>query len=754
MKQIILLITNISLLLACSQKNKPEFTDYTKYVDPYIGTGYHGHTFMGANVPFGAVQVGPTNYIRGWDWCSGYHYSDSIVTGFSQLHLNGTGIGDLGDVLIMPYTGKIKTFPGTIDEPLKGYATKYSHENEIAGAGYYSVLLEEYNIQVELTASERIAFHRYTFSKSENNARIAINLENGIGWDRPVKTSLSQLNDTTYLGYRFSTGWAKDQRVYFAVLISKPVENFQIFNDGQELDSISATGKSLTGILSFPVKENEIVMLKVGISAVSEENAIANIYAEIPGWKFNQVAADAKLKWNKELKKIEVKAADESQLRTFYTAMYHAFTTPVLFNDVNGDYRGADQKVYNDTGFQNYSIFSLWDTYRAAHPFYTLTQPERVNDFIKTMLSIYQQQGKLPIWHLMGNETDCMVGYSAVPVIADAWFKGINKFDPELMLQAMKSSSMRDDYGVSFLKDLGYIPADRERESVSKALEYAISDWGIAQVAKNMGRQEDYEYYSKRAKAYTIYFDQKSKFMRPKLSDGNFREPLNPFESIPQWGDYTEGNAWQYTWLVPHDVEGLISLFGGDEPFIEKLDSLFVVSGDMGEQAPPDISGLIGQYAHGNEPSHHIVYLYAYAGQQWKTAEKVKYILNELYNDTPAGISGNEDCGQMSAWYILSAMGFYQVNPSNSVFVFGSPLFDEVTLHLPDNKLFVVKTLNNSNENIYIQSAKLNGKPYTKSYITYNTILTGGTLEFTMGNTPNKEFGMKTEDRPRSIIYD
>ena len=754
MKKLYFILAALLLFSACKNEKpvKTEAVDLTSYVDPFIGTGYHGHVFLGANVPFGGVQTGPVNFVKGWDWCSGYHYSDSIVTGFSQLHLSGTGIGDLGDVLVTPYTGEIKSSPGTLKNPLEGYASLYSHKDEIAKAGYYSVIMKKYDIHVELTATERVAFHKYTFPEGKE-AHIAINLTSGIGWDQPVETFLKKSDARTYIGYRFSSGWAKDQRLWFAIRTSKPAESFQLFNDDKAVSGDSARGAKIVGILNLSTSNDEEVMLKIGISPVSAENALANISAEIPDWNFNNVVAEAKAKWNKELGKIVVKGKNESDLRTFYTALYHSFTHPVLFNDHNGDYRGTDGNVYHKPGFVNYSIFSLWDTYRAEHPLFTLLEPERVPDMINTMLNIYKQQGKLPVWHLMGNETDCMVGYSAVPVIADAFFKGFKGFDVNLAYEAMKVSSARDDYGLKYLKEKGYIPADKEKESVSKALEYCISDWCIAEMAKKLGKNDDFEYYRKRAESYKQYFDQLRQFMRAKLDNGKFREPFSPFRSIHEWGDYTEGNAWQYTWLVPEDVEGLINLFGGDKPFLAKLDSLFVVQGDMGEDASADISGLIGQYAHGNEPSHHVTYMFAYAGEQWLTAEKNRLIQRSFYSDKPDGLCGNEDCGQMSAWYIFSSMGFYPVNPAGGAFVFGSPLFDEVTISLPGDKEFTVKSVNNSDQNMYIQSVKLNGAIYTRSYITYKEIMNGGTLELEMGPKPNYQFGAATDDRPKSEIY-
>lgn len=734
---------------SCSTSQQSGVTreDVTKYVDPYIGTDYHGHVFLGANVPFGAVQPGPTNYVKGWDWCSGYHYSDSIMTGFSQLHLSGTGIGDLGDVLITPYTGELHFSPGSIEEPLKGYASLYTHEREKTEPGYYEVDLLDYDVNVKLTATERVAFHSYTFPESKD-ARIAVNLQMGIGWDSPVNTSLKQLNDTTLAGFRHSTGWAKDQRLYYAIITSKPIEQLDIRVNGAVVSENDAEGKDVVGVISYKTRKNEEILLKVGISPVSYDAALANISAEIPHWHFAEVKRKAGDKWNRELSKITVEHPDDAVKRKFYTAMYHSFIAPVLFNDHNRNYQGTDKEVYENPGFDNYSIFSLWDTYRAIHPLFTIVQTERVDDMINSMLAIYQQQGKLPVWHLMGNETNTMVGYSAVPVVADAFFKGFDGFDKELAYESVLATSTNGEFGLDYLEEKGYIPADKEKESVSKALEYAISDWAIARFAEKMGDTEKADYYHQRSKAYERYFDPETRFMRPVMSNGKFREPFNPFTSVHEVGDFTEGNSWQYTWLVPHDVYGLIDLMGGDDAFEAKFDSFFVASGDMGEKASADITGLIGQYAQGNEPSHHAAYMYAYVGKQWKTAEKIRYIMEHFYTDKPDGLIGNEDCGQMSAWYILSSMGFYPVNPSSSVFVLGSPELDKATINLPQDKTFTVTAQNNSDENIYIQSATLNGKPLKRSYITYNEIMNGGDLVLTMGNKPNKEFGAAPEHRP------
>ncbi len=720
------------------------------YVDPYIGSGGHGHVFVGASVPFGAVQVGPNNIVKGWDWCSGYHYSDSVVIGFSQTHLSGTGIGDLGDVLMMPYTGDIKTNPGSQTDPTSGYGSHYSHTRETARPGYYAVQLDDRNIQVELTATERVGIHRYTFPAGKT-ARVVVDLQQGIGWDAPVETFIRQKDAYTLEGYRFSKGWAEDQRLWFAIRSNVPFKDFNVFDGdaiqpGKELKAVKTKG-----VMSFAANTKQVT-LKVGISPVSSENALANITAEAPGWDFNQLVQSANAKWNKQLAKINVQSTDESAKRVFYTALYHTMIGPALFNDHDGTYRGTDKKVYTKPGFDNYTVFSLWDTYRSAGPLSTLIHPERMSSFVNSLLAIYQQQGKLPIWPLMGSETNCMVGYHAVPIIADAFLKGYKGFDAAAALDAMKVSSTRDDLGVNYVKERGYIPSDKEYESVSKAMEYAIDDWCIAAMAKKMGRMDDYQTYAKRAAYYKNYFDSTIKFVRPRMSDGSFKTPYDPFQSKHEKGDFTEGNGWQYTWLVPQDVEGLINLMGGDAPFTQKLDSLFNAKGDMGAEASSDISGLIGMYAHGNEPSHHVTYMYAYAGNQWKTAEKVRQVIKEFYTTRPDGLAGNEDVGAMSSWYVLSSVGFYPVNPAKGIYVFGSPVFDKATLSLQGGKTFTVQTLNNSKENKYIQSVTLNGKPYTKSYIRHADLLNGGTMVIKMGSQPNYGFGKAEADRPNSMM--
>ncbi len=732
-------------MLLLPAKNQQE--NLTRYVDPFIGTGFHGHVFVGANVPFGAVQLGPGNLSEGWDWCSGYHISDSTIVGFQHTHLSGTGIGDLGDISLMPTTGPVKVRKGSIKNMQSGYVSLFSHHDETVRPGYYAVKLKRYQIGVKLTATERVGFHEYTFPKS-NEAHILIDLQEGIGWDRPVETSIQQVNETTLTGYRFSTGWAKDQRIFFAAVFSKPIKNFSVYDSVMAKTGTALTGKKVKGVFNFVTSEGEKVLVKVGISPVSIENAMMNIRAEIPGWNFNQVVAAADQAWEKQLQKVQVKTANESQKKVFYTALYHTMIAPSIFNDHNGDYCGTDKKVHAKAAFTNLTTFSLWDTYRALNPLYTLIQPEKISDIVNSMLAIYQQQGKLPVWHLMGNETNTMVGYSAVPVLADAYLKGFKGFDAGLAFEAVKASAMDNDRGIKYVKKLGYIPADSSVESVAMGLEYSIDDSGIAAMAKKMGRTDDYQYFSKRAQNYRNYFDPKTHFMRARLNQNQFRTPFSPFESRHAVGDYTEGNAWQYTWLVPQDVKGLIALQGGDQAFTRKLDSLFIAKGSMGKESSPDISGLIGQYAHGNEPSHHITYLYAYAGQPWKTAEKVRFIMNNFYTDKPDGIIGNEDVGQMSAWYVLSALGFYQVNPTSGVYVFGSPIFNEATIKLAQGKMLHIVAKNNSAKNMYIQNASFNGIKYTRSYITYQDLVQGGDLVFEMGSKPSATWGTLAAERP------
>lgn len=750
MKGLLVCFFATSLIQPCIGKQVKKSTrlqNLTQYVDPYIGTGYHGHVFMGANVPFGAVQLGPSNLTQGWDWCSGYHYSDSTIIGFSHTHLSGTGIGDLGDILFMPVTGKVKMAKGKPGVPESGYLSLFSHKQEVARPGYYSVLLNRYNIGVELTTTNRVGFHKYVYPKAEE-AGIIINLESGIGWDNPMETYITAENDSTVSGYRFSKGWANDQRIYFYARFSKPFKSFIVSDTTAVQPGRSLKGRRVFARANFSTKANEAIFVKVAISPVSIANAKLNMQSELPGWNFKQTVAKADSAWNKELSKVVIKADNAARMRTFYTALYHTMIAPSTFCDVNKDYRGADKKIHTNASFTNYTTFSLWDTYRAAHPLFTLLQPERAGDFVNTMLAIYQQQGELPVWHLMGNETYCMVGCPAVTVVADAYLKGLN-IDKKLAYEAMKNTMMQDGRGLKYVKKYGYIPADSTVESVAMGMEYAIADWSLGQVARKEGFTEDYNYFDKRGKYYKNYFDAQTGFARGRVNDNTWRTPFNPFTSIHRQNDYTEGNAWQYTWLVPQDVEGLIKLYGSEKAFTKKLDSLFVAKGDLGSEASPDISGLIGQYAHGNEPSHHITYMYAYVGQPWKTADKVREIMNTLYTDKYDGLCGNEDVGQMSAWYVFSALGFYPANPSNGCFVFGSPVVNNATINVGNNKTFTMNVLNNSAANKYIQRITLNGKNYPKSYIQYKDIMKGGTLVIEMGSKPSS-WGTSQDARPRS----
>ena len=751
---------NIIILLAilCGYNfiaNSENENDLIKYVDPFIGSGGHGHVFVGATVPFGGVQVGPTNFNKGWDWSSSYHHTDSIVKGFCHLNVSGTGMSDLGELTIMPATGELKYNAGNQDNHMSGYSSLYRKNKEFNSVGYYKVALERYNIDVELTASERVGFHRYTYPSSKKS-RVIIDLGEGSA-DRPTETYLKKVNDTTFQGYRFSSGWASDQREYFTLILSKPVKDFILYDRNKKFKGDELKGTFVKGFLEFETEKNEEIYVKMGISTVSSENALENLTVEIPHWDFDKVKKEAENKWNQELSKIDITTDDLKKKRVFYTAMYHTMIAPNLYQDVNGEYRGTDKVVYKDTTFTNYTLFSLWDTYRAAHPLYTITQPERVSDMVNSMLKIFDHQGKLPIWHLRGNETNTMPGYSAIPVVIDASLKGFEGIDLEEVFEAVKTSATGDfEPGVKKLMEIGYIPGDYMVESVASSMEYAIADWAIAQLAKKLNKQEDYEYFLNRSKAYKQYFDNETRFMRGKLTDGSWRTPFDPVRAEHRVNDYCEGNAWQYLWLVPQDPEGLIDLLGGDEKYTQKLDELFSMSSDLGEGAHEtsmDITGLIGQYAHGNEPSHHTTYMYAYSGQPYKIADKVRYINNELYTDKPDGLSGNEDCGQMSAWHIFSSLGFYPVNPSNGAYVFGSPLFDSASIVLPENKKFTIIAKENSDDNIYIQSVQLNGKDYKFSYITHKDIMQGGELIFNMGPKPNLNFGLEKKYRPQSIVY-
>lgn len=666
---------------------------------------------MGANVPFGLVQLGPTEPTRGWDWCSGYYYDDDELIGFGHMHLSGTGIGCLGDVAFLP----VKDFKQT--------STRFKHEAEKVHPGYYSVQLTDPNVLVELTATERCGFHRYTF-KNGAKAQLALDLSQCIGWDKLNDCLLTQESATRLTGFRRSNGWAADRRIYFSIDFSQPVTVHRLDSMERVVVSVADNTKPL--------------LVKVALSPVSIDKAKLNMQAELAGWDFDAAVKQADEAWNRELARIEIQTNDRTKKRVFYTAMYHLMTSCSKFNDVDCEYRGADGKVHK-ADFTNYTTLSLWDTYRAAHPLMTVAFPEMQRDFAQTLLNIYKQQGRLPVWHLMGSETDCMVGNPGAIVLADLTMKGFVE-DKELALEALKATQMKDIRSLGLLKKHGYIPwnLEPENETVAKALEYCAADDGVAKVAKLLGKKDDYEYFFNRSRSYKKYYDPETRFLRAVGTDGKFRLPFNPFFAEHRTNDYTEGNAWQYTFLVPHDVKGLIKLFGSDKAFMSKLDSLFFVEGWAGDNASPDMSGMTGQYAHGNEPSHHVIYMYNYAGRPDKAAPMLRKMLNEMYLDQPDGLSGNEDVGQMSAWYILSSVGLYQVDPVGGRFVIGSPLFDKATVNVGGGKTFTVVAKNNSDKNIYVQSARLNGKTLKNSYVDFNDIRHGGTLELVMGPKPSK----------------
>ena len=589
-------------------------------------------------------------------------------------------------------------------------------------------------MDVELTATKRVGFHKYTFLGNESPA-IVFDMVNGGCWDKTTEAVIRVVNDSTVSGYRYSKGWADDQRVFFRAEFSRKFDNVEFIVNDSVKEGDMAKGAQLFARVNFAAGNQEPVYMKVALSPTSEEGAQLNMQTELSSWDFEKTIADAKAAWNKELNKVKVYTTDEASKKIFYTSLYHTLFAPSEFCDVNGDYYGADKQMHKGEGFVNYTTFSLWDTYRAAQPLMTILHPEKMSDIINTMLHIHQQQGKLPVWHLMGCETNCMVGNPGVPVVADAILKDIKGFDPELAFKALKESSMLPERGMEHRIEYRFIPADKMTEAIAYDMEYAIADWTVAQAAQKLGKQEDYEYFLKRSKSYKNYFDASTGFMRGKMLDGSWRTPFSPYASSHRDDDYCEGNAWQYTWLVPHDVEGLVECFGSKEAFVNKLDSLFLANGDMGEASSPDISGLIGQYAHGNEPSHHTVYLYTLVGQPWKTADRIKEILHTMYTDQPDGLSGNEDVGQMSAWYILSSFGFYQVEPAGGKFVFGYPNFDKVEITVPAGK-FVIERENKGQQNNYIQGIVLNGTEYKKPWIEYADIMKGGELKFLMGDEP------------------
>jgi len=716
--------------------------NYGKLVDPLIGTGGHGHTFPGATVPFGMVQISPDTRWENWDGSSGYYYTDKTIMGFSQTHLSGTGAPEYCDVLLMPTVGKVKILPGDENIPKSGYRSSYRHENEHASPGYYSVLLDDSKITAELTATTRSGLHRYTFPASDSS-NIIIDLKNR---DHVIESNIEIISDTEIQGLRRSKRWADDQYVYFYAKFSKPFKSYGIaLNDTLIRGINNAEGTNIRAFVQFQTKGNEAIQVRIGISAVDIAGARKNLETENPGWDFEKVRLDASERWNSFLSKIDVQGGTQKEQRIFYTGLYHSAIAPNEFMDVDRRFRGVDHKVHRAEGYTNYTVFSLWDTFRANMPLYTIIDPDRYRDFIKTFLEMYRISGVLPQWELAGNNTATMIGYHTHSVILDGYRKGIRGFDEKLAFEAMKKR-VQD---IGYYKDLGYIPADKEGGSVSMVMEYAYNDWSVAQMAKELNKKVDYHDFICRAQFYKNMYDDSTGFMRPKNSDRKWVTPFDPTEGSEH---FVEGNSFQYSLFAPHDVNGLIDLIGGDRKFIAWMDTLFTKK-SKNDQDAIDASGLIGQYAHGNEPSHHMVYLYNYAGEPWETQAMIRRILDTLYDDQPDGLSGNEDCGQMSAWYILSAMGFYQVCPGTPDYVIGTPIFDKVTINLNNGRKFTIQANNVSATNKYIQTVTLNGKPYTKTWFTHQDILDGSELVFEMGAAPNKNWGSAIEDRPRSEKY-
>ncbi|HYY72343.1 MAG TPA: GH92 family glycosyl hydrolase [Candidatus Bathyarchaeia archaeon] len=746
---------------ALTTQEDPSGEELTRYVKVAIGTGGHGHTFPGATVPFGMVQLSPDTYNDGWDWCAGYHYSDNSIMGFSHTHLSGTGVGDMLDVLLMPGTGKAKIVPGTREKPEDGYRSRFDHSDEVAEPGYYSVILRDFDIRAELSATERAGIHKYTFPLSDSSHFI-LDLVHAFGNspDSILSAELRAKDNDTILGGRTVDRWARGRQIYFAMKFSKPFREFEISNEDKGLgpNVHEAKGKHLKCVVKYQTSPGEVIIVKTGISGVSAEGALKNLEAEIPDWDFAKIRQAARQSWQRELSRIRIETSNQKQKEIFYTALYHLMVAPTLFDDVDGQYRGMDDKIHRlPPGAHNYSTFSLWDTYRATHPLYTLFQSHRVPDFVNCLIRMAEESPEgMPVWPLQGKETGCMTGYHSAAVIAEACVKKFPGLDLAKAYPLMKKRAMVDDYrGLGFYRKLGYLPADKEEESVSKTLEYVYDDWAVAHVAEAVGAREDVKLLRERSKNYRNVFDPKLRFMRSRLESGDWAGPFDPrgMGHFKKWRDYTESNSWETTFGVQHDVKGYIQLFGGRQAFLEKLDDLFNQSSELPPDAPPDIAGLVGQYAHGNEPCHHIAYLYAYAGAPYKTQERVRQLLETMYDNQPDGLAGNEDCGQMSAWYVISALGFYAVDPVSGNYVFGAPLFERAMVQLRNGKSLVIEAKGTSPDGKYIHSVQFNGKPYSKVWFPHTEIANGGTIVFTMGSAPNKHFGAEESAAPPSMTY-
>ncbi|WP_108866215.1 GH92 family glycosyl hydrolase [Aquimarina aquimarini] len=745
-KKVFLLFSIGIIGIQCSHEEIKEPADY---VDVFIGTKSPGHTFPGPTLPFGMVQLSPDtrNDHTSWPACAGYDYTDTSIIGFTHTHLSGTGVPDLGDILFIPTTGDIQHQSGSAQNPDSGYRSRYHHEQEFAEPGYYSVLLTDYNVKAELTTTKRVGVHRYTYPKAQKTS-IIIDLEHR---DPVIESSLQIISDTEIAGYRRSKAWAGNQRQYFSAKFSKPIQSYEILNgDKIAITGSDFMGKKIIAALNFDSSEDEL-LVKVALSAVSIKGAQQNLEKELTHWDFDKVKDEAKKTWNTSLSKIEIDDPDEDKKEIFYTALYHSLLTPNLYNDVDGQYRGMDDKIHKTEGFNNYTVFSLWDTFRGLHPLLTIIEPEVTRDIVVTLQKKHEQFGEIPMWELAANDTRCMIGYHGVSVIADAYLKGITNVDVEKTLQAMIESANVKKRGINYYTELGYVPSNKNSQSVSKTLEYAYDDWCIAQMAKALNKTDIYNEYSRRARFFVNLYDQQTGFMRPRYSNRTWYEDFNPTSVEKTYNfNFTEGNSYQYSLFVPHDIASIIELVGGDDNFNLWLDTLFSKNFDEEISDDSDVSGLLGQYSHGNEPSHHLAYLYNYAGTPWKSQKTIHKILDEMYTSEPDGLCGNDDCGQMSAWYVLSSLGFYSVTPGAPEYVIGSPTFEKATINLDNGKTFTIKANNASKENIYFSSLKLNGQEYPNTYLKHEDILKGGELVFEMTNTPNKKWGVATTNRPMS----
>jgi predicted alpha-1,2-mannosidase len=749
----ICLVQVLAVVVGTAADRRP--ADVTRYVNGHIGTGGHGHTHVGASVPFGMVALGPDTYDNTWDWCSGYHYSDTSIMGFSHTHLSGTGIGDMLDVLVMPGTGPVRFEPGTREKPETGYRSRFSHKDEKVEPGYYSVLLQDYGIRAELSATERAGIHRYTFPRSESSHFI-VDLSHGYGGSARVREAEIRIVDgNTITGGRTVDGWAKGRRIYFAMKFSKPFQAVEIVAEKRVLDASvrQSTGKALQAAIHYTTADGEVIQVKAGISGVSVEGAMRNLESEIAGWDFGAVRQAAHNAWQRELSKILIEGADAQQREIFYTALFHTMQAPSLFDDADGQYRGMDGKAHQlPAGLHNYSSFSLWDTYRAAHPLYTLIQPQRVPDMMNCLIRMAEESPKgVPVWPLQGYETGTMTGYHSVSALAEACVKGFQGIDWARAYEPMRKRALEDDFkGLGDFRRLGYIPSDKLDQSATRTLEYSYDAWAVAQVARKLGKTDDYRLLLEQSKNYRNLFDKAAGFIRPRLANGSWAEGFDPTMTgtTKRWRDFTESNSWQGTWAAQHEPEAYVELLGSAKAFVQKLDDLFEKSPQIQGEVPLDMTGLVGMYAHGNEPSHHVAYLYDYAGVPHKTQARVRDLLDHQYSTQPDGLAGNEDCGQMSAWYVMSALGFYAVNPASGNYVLGSPLFEKAVLDVGKSRPLIVRVERKSPSDKYIHSVSLNGRPHEKIWFSHAEIAGGGELVFRMGGKPSPTFGLAKSALP------